>query len=373
MNLKNYIITDQSITIITDAGLFSVTSGTPAFTKIKDLLDAHDFVGAVNAIHVPTRLNAYSGGRFTVVDGSVYYNNEVLPVTISQRLLDFCDNNLDPLPLIRFWENLRLNPSEDSKRDLLAFLEHNHIPITADGCFVGYKMVSQDFHSSSAGVWEEIDDVWVFNSNLHYDHTPGKVVSMPRDKVDPNRNNTCSSGLHVASFNYAHNFGGGHLVEVKVQPKNVVCVPPDYNQEKMRCCEYEVIRECPGVYVKPLYQEDKSFETDGKKTAVEELGEVDKSKKLVEVKKQKLVADRHGRVRIPAAMIKAIGEPGYVVSVRIGDKEVEVSTYTSMEVVGYVIDQYYNIRIGHQVFVDAGLGKRSTFTAEVIDEVIYLR
>lgn len=66
---------------------------------------------------------------------------------------------------------------------------------------------------------------------------------MERSLVDDNPNNTCSSGLHVASFKYAEDFGSGRLVLCEVDPRDVVSVPVDYNSQKMRTCKYKVIGE----------------------------------------------------------------------------------------------------------------------------------
>jgi hypothetical protein len=75
------------------------------------------------------------------------------------------------------------------------------------------------------------------------DNSVGQVVSMPRYKVDDNRNNTCSSGLHFCSLSYLKNcFGfGDNVVILKINPRDVVSIPSDYNNSKGRCCLYEVI------------------------------------------------------------------------------------------------------------------------------------
>ena len=71
------------------------------------------------------------------------------------------------------------------------------------------------------------------------------MVSMPRQAVDDNPNNTCSHGLHVCSYEYLKNFTGERLVVCKVNPRDVVSIPTDYNHTKMRVCRYEVIQEIP--------------------------------------------------------------------------------------------------------------------------------
>lgn len=65
---------------------------------------------------------------------------------------------------------------------------------------------------------------------------------MRREDVDPDRNKCCSRGLHVASWEYAATYMGEVLIEVQVNPKDVVAVPLDYNFGKMRTCRYRVVR-----------------------------------------------------------------------------------------------------------------------------------
>ena len=71
----------------------------------------------------------------------------------------------------------------------------------------------------------------------------GSIVEMPREKVNSNKNETCSTGLHVCSMSYLKEFTGKRVVICKIHPKDVVSVPVDYSQAKMRVCRYEVIDE----------------------------------------------------------------------------------------------------------------------------------
>jgi hypothetical protein len=64
---------------------------------------------------------------------------------------------------------------------------------------------------------------------------------MPRAEVDNNRSVCCSSGLHIANWNYAQDYSGDVLVMVKTNPCHVVSVPSSYSNQKMRVCQYEVL------------------------------------------------------------------------------------------------------------------------------------
>jgi len=132
--------------------------------------------------------------------------------------------------LLKFWDKLQKNPNQESIKMLYHFLEHNGHPIMADGNFIAYKAVTMDCKDHHTKTNE---------------HKVGKIIRMAREKVDSNPNETCSTGLHVCSFKYTENFykGCSRYFEVLVDPKDVVCVPNDYNGTKMRVAAYKVYRE----------------------------------------------------------------------------------------------------------------------------------
>ena len=54
----------------------------------------------------------------------------------------------------------------------------------------------------------------------------------------------CAKGLHVGSWEYANDFkGNGHLMVVKVNPRDAVSVPRDCSWQKLRACRYVVVAE----------------------------------------------------------------------------------------------------------------------------------
>lgn len=179
---------------------------------------------------------------FEIKDGLLHVDGEALPEALSRRVLDFREQGLPFEPLLKFWTNLKANPSFNSRQMLYKFLEHNGHPLTEDGCFIAYRGVTDDF------------------KDLHtrkFDNSVGKVCEVPRQSVDDNPNNTCSSGLHVACFEYANGFGP-KLIEVKVNPLDVVAVPTDYNGTKMRVCKFEVVSVGEKIRTESLYNQSES-------------------------------------------------------------------------------------------------------------------
>ena len=228
------VISEKQITVYLPTGkVFAVKAADPNYPVVLEAIKAKDWDAVVDMADLAAKVNAHAKGAFVVEGDVVKIGGEVLPESLSKRLIAFTKQGIDVDPLVKFWANLQNNPSYRSVQQLHAFLEANDHPITPDGCFIGYRAISND--------WKDL------RTNT-MDNSIGAVVEMPRNKVDEDPERTCSSGLHVASYNYAQNhygaWNGSHrLVAVKVNPADVVAVPTDYNGEKMRVCKFEVLSE----------------------------------------------------------------------------------------------------------------------------------
>jgi hypothetical protein len=241
---RQHILTPKSLTLIYSKKVVQLQKDNPLFDELRDAVinNRYDILQDGRLVSFAQKVTKHTKGKFNIVDGVVVHNGDILPASLSAALIKFVDAKIDTKPLEEFWKNLKQNPSEDSRQDLYGFLEKNNVPLTPDGCFVAYKRITDDY--------KDIHTKTVDNSL-------GRVVKMDRSEVNPDRNQTCSFGLHVAAFEYASGqYSNGLLVEVIVNPKNVVAVPTDYNQQKMRVCEYKVNRICGGkreelVYVDP--------------------------------------------------------------------------------------------------------------------------
>jgi len=183
---------------------------------------------------------AFAKRGLVLKDGLLHMDNEPLPETLSKRVLQLVEAQLPIDIMVKFWKNLKQNPSFNSRKMLYAFLEHNGHPLTEDGRFIAYRGVTKDFKDQHTG---------------KFDNSVGQVCEVPRDQVDDNPNNTCSHGLHVACYDYARSFGP-QLIEVAVDPKDVVAVPTDYNGTKMRVCKFEVVAKSEAMRTEPVYRMD---------------------------------------------------------------------------------------------------------------------
>jgi hypothetical protein len=126
--------------------------------------------------------------------------------------------------------------------DLLKFLERGDLPIADDGTILIYKVLNQtspgkfvDCHSGNVKQWV------------------GARVMMAQSLVDPNRNNECSYGLHVARRGYIRSFSGSACVLAKLAPEDVIAVPA-YDANKMRVCAYHIIFQLSNAHYEALRQ-----------------------------------------------------------------------------------------------------------------------
>lgn len=371
---KSYIATSGSVVVMfNDGSMQPIPVENPMYQKVVDLLQAHRFEEIVTAVDIAATIKEASNGRFYVVDGLVWIDGETLPDTLSKRLIGFAEAGIPTDSLESFWNNLKLNPSLRSREHLYAFLDHNGIPLTEDGCFIAYKRVNENYmdcHTST------------------FDNSVGAVVTMDRDKVNANPEETCSSGLHVAAFPYAKDFySNGHLMEVKVNPMDVVAVPNDYNGQKMRVCKYEVMRECDqprpdNELVYPSFDEDADEDVWDEDDTCEGCGLEDcvcddveealdtESDDVSDVSDDDYVVvhvDNRGRVGVPARMVRvlglAAGDLAYASAIN-GEVIITPNGGGTNDRV-YVVGRDDDVRVTAYLLDLAGLGKRKNLDVEL--------
>jgi hypothetical protein len=182
--------------------------------------------------------------RVTIKGDTIFFDGDAVESRLTRHIVDMIragDGNFGGY--VAFLENLQANPSRKSRKGLFRFLERHALTITPGGHFVAFKGVSMDGKSIHAGqedVTITLTDGTVEVHKGHIPNPPGAVVEMPRSVVDPDRNMTCSVGLHVANARYASDWGN-KLLTITVNPRDVVEVPIDSNSEKIRVHRYTVV------------------------------------------------------------------------------------------------------------------------------------
>lgn len=222
-----YIATSSSIKFTAYNQTYTVPKDHPRFEDIRKLLEDGKLRPAVTAYNDGLKKVVKSG--ILVKDNDFFYKGQKLPTIFAQVYRSVMEHAGQLKILSAFLDGVVNNPSKNvSVESFSRFLQHSQLPLTNRGTFLAYKRLDGDFR-----------DCYTHK----IDNSVGKVVEMPRERVDSNQNAECSTGLHVCAFSYLQHFSGDRLVVVEIDPHDVVAVPPDYKGAKLRCCKYRVLDE----------------------------------------------------------------------------------------------------------------------------------
>jgi hypothetical protein len=245
----------ETIVLIGSQGVRVVPDTHVNYTRIKEGLLSQDaeqdaFALADAATIVGDTLTRLSE-RVTLKGDKIFFDGDVMETRLTRHIVDMLRSDDDNFEgYVAFLENVQANPSKKSRKSLFNFLDKHELVITEDGQFIGYKALNSDGKSVTAGhedVTVTLPDGTVETHKGHIPNPVGATVEMPRSLVDPDRDTACSVGLHVGNFRYATGFvpGNGQFVTVKVNPRDVVAVPSDSNDEKIRTHRYTVVELNP--------------------------------------------------------------------------------------------------------------------------------
>jgi hypothetical protein len=223
-----FLIQGNNIVVVIDNKPHTINKTHITYQRVVDAIKASDWATVKDVIEPKKVVLDYGQGNVAVQGDKLFWKGEEMHNALSNRMIQMLQDGFPIEPMIQFMENLMQNPSKRAVTELYGFLEKNSLPITPDGHFLAYKKVRQDYKDCHSGTM---------------DNSVGQTVEMERNKVDDDQNRTCSTGLHFCSRDYLNHFHGERLVIVKINPRDVVSIPNDYNDSKGRACRYEVVDE----------------------------------------------------------------------------------------------------------------------------------
>lgn len=232
------MVVDSYVTAYINGFALTAFADHPKFEEIKQALQSGQIDGIESLFSVVRGLasaldsdNANEDGiQYDSLTGTLTHNGRAIDGVVCERLITLYKNGITApaKKLSAFLNNLYENPNPKVVARLYTFLEKGEMPITEDGYFLAYKRIRHNWKDCYTGT---------------IDNSVGVVVSMPREQVNDNDEQTCSSGLHFCSYSYLKSYGGDRIVLLKVNPRDVVSIPVDYNDAKGRACEYLVLKE----------------------------------------------------------------------------------------------------------------------------------
>jgi hypothetical protein len=247
MAITASIVGSTFLTVMLNGRTVTINSDHANYQAIREAMKVKDHDTVEKLINVAKSVINFVHGKVRIDGDKVFYGDMELGGPVVNRIIDMLKENFDAQPMLNFLSNLMDNPSRTAVSELYLFLEASELPITEDGCFLAYKKVDdnyRDFHSGK------------------FDNSIGVVCKEMRNTVDDVRNNVCSRGLHFCSFDYLPQYHGGYgrVMIVKINPRDVVSIPSDYDNAKGRCCEYVVVGEHEGkedvkAFTSPVYND----------------------------------------------------------------------------------------------------------------------
>lgn len=239
------------LVVFIDGKQYTINSSDNQFTSAVSAFKAEEWDNLFNILNPTQKIKSLYAKyeQIEVKDGNVFVYDEPVNSLIAERILQFLENDIDCIPVFKFYTKLQNNPSKRAVDELYTFLEHKNLPITENGNFLAYKAVREDYTDVHTG---------------KFSNTVGNVLEMPRNKVDDNKENGCSYGFHAGTLEYASGFKpyNGKMLIVEIDPSDVVSIPTDSECQKLRTCRYKVVGEYEDTLTKPLYESKFKTDTD---------------------------------------------------------------------------------------------------------------
>lgn len=225
-------LSDTTLTVLIGSKPYQASRSHPNWDELVEALNsplttAEEVIELIKPVEFVRKALADSN-FISIQNDQLYYGDEPVHSTLGLKIIDLLREGFDVDPWVRFAENVYANPFREAREELYTFLERANLPITPDGCFVAFKKVRDNYRDCHSG---------------SFDNSVGQVHEMPRELVDNNRRHHCSTGFHFCSESYLKSFWGDRVMLLKVNPKDVVSIPNDYDFAKGRTCRYEVIGE----------------------------------------------------------------------------------------------------------------------------------
>lgn len=241
---------ESSVTAFVNGTPLVATKDHPNFRNIIDRLKAGErnpdtVRGLFDMGHAITsgfaKFDKRLSERITVAAGVLYLDSEPMHGGLADVIIRQVGSGIEDFqPLVNFLEKLKMNPNPHSVEHLWRWLANKSYSIDQTGDIIGYKGVARrGDHYESINSGRAIVNGVIENGRIP--NIPDAIVEMPRSQVMFDPANGCSTGLHVGTWSFASGFGRGYTLMVKVHPRDVVSVPSDSGDQKMRVCRYKVV------------------------------------------------------------------------------------------------------------------------------------
>ena len=239
------MISENSIMVLWDGKPYTLLKDHPNFKLAKSAILEGNYDALETLLDIAKAVEDFVEGDIEVKDEVVYYKGHRLHGVVVDKLLEMLRAGMkDSAPLVNLITRLQSNPSANSVNELYNFMSYKLLPTTDEGKVLGYKGVQDNFWSNTGNA-----DTIVVQGKTNDRHQifngVGETIEVARRCVDDNKDNHCSHGLHIGSYDYANDWAGqnGRLLLVEFDPADAVSVPTDCDFQKLRVSKYKVISD----------------------------------------------------------------------------------------------------------------------------------
>lgn len=224
------ITSADSVTVFMAGKPFVVGADHPRYDELKVAINAgdHDLVDTI--LNASDRLSKALGsfGDVTVYAGHVTFQGRKIHNVLVDRMLRLINRGKNPGPYALLLDAAMRNPTRSAVDLFFPWLETARLPVLNDGRALAFKRIKNDYTDVHTGT---------------FDHSPGRIVEIPRSLCNTDSQAQCASGLHFCNQTYLSGFNGSRVVMVAVDAADVVAFPNDHGNSKGRTQRYEVLFE----------------------------------------------------------------------------------------------------------------------------------
>jgi hypothetical protein len=182
------------------------------------------------------------GHRVSVRGDTLYFDGDAVHSALTDHILRLLNEGDEDWAetYVAFYEKLMNNPSENSREQLYRWLgSHDFTLVKYSGDIVAYKGCALNDEGAAISIHSGHAIVDGEERHGRIPYPIGSFVEMPRSEVADDPHTSCSYGLHFGTRAYAQGYADGVMLEVHVDPRDVVSVPAGEDQ-KARCCRMYV-------------------------------------------------------------------------------------------------------------------------------------
>lgn len=238
----------ETISVFTDK-LYVADSEHPNFDLIVSKAEANAPEGIEELFDLSAAVSRRFesvGDRVSIRNGVVYLDGDPYDGDIADTILTFYEADEEFEPLVLFMEKLLMNPNEHSRAHAYRWLANKSFALDSVGNVLAYKSVVKQpdgsylSHSSGNAIVDDEE-----HRSGPVPQRLGSVVALPRSEVTFDPSIGCSYGLHAGTWEYASNFmwTSSTVLLVRIHPRDIVSVPTDARDQKMRVSKYRILNE----------------------------------------------------------------------------------------------------------------------------------